>query len=435
MKKILITTFLILISLPTYSYGAWACLIQDETAEVLLDYIKVNDLIMKNVNSAILGYNEEDQDWYFSSKVEIMNNRKNETVSIFNQMFNFSWFFSYFDYYVTSPIFNELAIPVKRDYKFLKNENKKLENYIKAMDRWWKTHVIVENACEWVDIESCKENLNGKESKEIIWELLINNQRIIDLYQLTVVWKFDEFNEKRLIIVNNNFTLEIYKHYSKEAINICNQEEEWGFFESISESITQVKEYNKLWKDWIQEWRAAWQLLVWNNPIQEDIIEKRLLKEYLSEQWISTDNQAIVLNNLEKYNQDWISLNNNFLTNSFISNQAKIIHELKEWKQEVVWDFFTKKHENTEEDLVNYKEISQIADNSVTSKRIQEKIINLYEKEVPFTSIWDIDTSILRAKIIETHFSLDYSIRILEKAELLSQKICDKQDRWEWICK
>ena len=278
MKQILIITFLILISLPTYSYWAWACLIEDQTAEALLGYKKVNDLIIKNVNSAIAEYKEEDVDGYFNSKVQsvsdAISDRKNETISIFNQMFNLSWFFSYFDYYVTSPIFNELPSPVRRDYKFLKNENKKLENYIKIMDRWWKTHVIVENpcawiaeACEWVGVESCEENLNGKKAKEIIWELLINNQRIIDLYQLAVIWKFDEFNEKRLILVHNNFTLEIYKHYSKEAVSVCSKEQEWGFFETISESITQITEYNKYWKDWIQKWRDAWQVLIWNKPI------------------------------------------------------------------------------------------------------------------------------------------------------------------------
>ena len=83
MKQILIITFLILMSLPTYSYWAWACLIQDQTAEVLLDYKKINDLVIKNVDSAIANYNEEEEEWYLNSQIqsvsEAISNRKNET--------------------------------------------------------------------------------------------------------------------------------------------------------------------------------------------------------------------------------------------------------------------------------------------------------------------------------------------------------------------
>ena len=431
MKQLLKITFLILISLPTYLYAEWSCLIKDGPAQVLLDYKEVNNIIMQNVTKAIAADPVENR----TSKLK---DRAAETVTIFNQMFNFIWFYSYFDYYVTSPIFNEIPIPIKRDYKYLKDSSKPILSYLKRMDRWTKTQVIVENPCEWIDasiLTSCENRLNGMKSKEIIWELLNNNQRIIDLFQLTVVWRFNEFNTRRLILVDNNFTLEIYKHYSKEAVKECSAEEEWGFYERVTESIEEIKIYNKEWENWIQMWKDAWQLLIWNKPTQEDAIEKRELKKYLDEQWISTDNQAIMVSNLEKYNQEWISLNNNFLSNTFISTQAKIYNELKEWREEVIWDFFTKKHEGTEKEFVNYKEVIDSGNNSIVTKRLQDEIINIYEKEIPFATVWDIDTEVLRAKIIETHFSLDYGIRTLEKAEILSQKICEKQDRWEWKCK
>jgi hypothetical protein len=50
--KILIT--IILVTIPSYTFAASACLIKDKSADVLLEYIKNNRNIVKNVTKSII---------------------------------------------------------------------------------------------------------------------------------------------------------------------------------------------------------------------------------------------------------------------------------------------------------------------------------------------------------------------------------------------
>lgn len=434
MKKIVLTIIIFICINPIYTFADWACLIQDKSAEVLLKYIKNNKLIVKNVNKAVwkdkVNTNNQSNDaWFFEKNAQIvwkdLSKAKNDTISIFSQIFNFTWFYSYFRYYAVFPISNEVPFQVKRDYKILDRESKWMVEYVKSMDTSWFTDTIVKDACNWVE-SNC--NLNNKSAKDIITELIKNNDKVLDLYRLTVMWESDQFNWD-LILVDNNFELEIWRYYWKEAISACNSIE-WWFFETISTAIQNISLLNQQWEDWIQMWRDAWDLMLWKEPDTQALAEKELLRSYLSNEWVSLSNQEIMTDNLEKYNEWWLSENNNFFTNTISSTFSKIWNWLKDWKDAIVWDFFEKK----QTEVINYTEIKEATDNSKISMDIKEKISIMYNEELPFAAIWDINTEQLRAKIIETHMSLDDSINILENTIKDSQKVCNSQDKKRWIC-
>lgn len=433
MKIILFITFILLISLPTYSYAAWVCLIKDESAQVLLDYIKNNKQVIKNVTSWLIeekDYSKNSKEWTLSWEINQLKDdsiiAKNQTVSIFNEIFNFSWYFSYFRYFAVFPISNEVPSQVTRDYKLLDKENKWLTEYIKKLDAKWNSDIIIKNACNWV---TWKCEFEKASAKEIIWEISKNNDKILDLFRLSVIWEPESFNSTDLILVSNNFELEIKKNYWTDSLSACNSDEEW-FFEIVTDAIKNIKLLNKEAEDGIEKWKEAWQLLIWNRPDEEAKIEKNELRNHLGNVWVSMNNQEIMNENLDKYNQWWMNKNNNFLTNTIKSTVSKTTKELKKWKEEVVKDFFT----NEEYENPSYNDLIQVGDNSQLTKNIQERITLLYEEEIPFAAVWDVSTENLRAKIIETHFSLDNSINTLEKTLKLSSKFCNKQDRWAWKC-
>lgn len=413
MKKIIIFTLFLWIFFPNYSYANWVCLIKDKSAQVLLDYIKDNKKVIKNVSK-----------WIIAAKNKT-NNRSNDSsnniIKVFNDIFTFTWFYSYFTYYVPFQISNEIPYQVTRDYDILNNENKWLVRYLKKISKDPSSDTIVENACNWV---SSKCDFENKKAIEIVWELLKNNDKILHLFRKTVTWETDSF--KDVILVNNNFELELEKYYSTKAINLCNQEE-WTHFTRITESLGEIKILNKLWEDWIEEWKEAWQLLIWAKPDETAKTEKKELKKYLSNEWLSWDNQEIMLNNLEKYNSEWVSQNNNFLSNTFRSVKNKVNKQLQTWKDETFWDFIEKNTEIDKEKLLN-NDVTVANNNSVITKLLEERITNLYETEIPFTVVWDITTENLRSKIIDTHFSLESSIATLEKIIPISRKICRDQD-------
>lgn len=308
MKKLLIIIFLISI-IPNYTFAAWACLIQDKSAEVLSEYVKNNRKIIRNLTKNIKQENntKSTDKWFFDWIANDLSQAKNQSISVFNELFNYPWFYSYFNYFAVHPISNEVPYQVKRDYKILEKEHEWLIKYVKSLDTTWWWNITVKDACSWVD-KNC--NLDNKTSKEVIWELIKNNDRIMDLFRLVVMWESWNF-EWELILVDNNFQLEIEKNYWPDSISECNATE-WWFFDTITKAIDNIKLLGQEWEDWIQMWRDAWDLMLWTEPDTQILAEKDVFREYLSDEWISLENQNIMNDNLIKYNQWWLSLNNNY---------------------------------------------------------------------------------------------------------------------------
>jgi hypothetical protein len=134
--------------------------------------------------------------------------------------------------------------------------------------------------------------------------------------------------------------------------------------------------------------------------------------------------------NLDEYNENWLSINNNFIANTIYTTFDKIDNWIQNWKDAIVWEFFNK----PQSENINYNDIRSVTENSITSKKIQEDISKIYNDELPYATVWDISTEELRAKIIETHMSLDDSINVLEKTIKISQKVCNSQDQKRWKC-
>lgn len=439
MKKTVLIIFCILLCIPQVGHASWSCLIKSKSAQVLLDFVNNNRQVIKNVSAWIATANNEpiEAETGILKTQQAKNNIrkwKNESISIYNDMFRFSWFYSYFDYNAVFPISNEVPYEVKRDYKLLDKENDGITQYIKKLDSKWNTDVIIKNACNWVS-GTCE--LNGLKAKEIIWQLVKNNNDILDLYRLSVMWKAQDFDETKLILVNDNFVSEIKKHYGRDAVNACNTEEGW-FFEEVSKAIDEIELMNKQWKDGIQKWKDAWQLLIGSAPSREWETEQEELQDHLFNIWVSVNNRQIMQDNLAKYNQEWLSKNNNFINNSISSIFEKTAETIKQWKNEIAWDFFEKELSNTSGDTTNnsvtHKQFKKADNNSQISKTVQERISRMYEDEVPYIAVWDTTTEQLRAKIIDTHFSVDNSIKTLEKACKLATKFCESQDKWRWNC-
>jgi len=411
-KIFCIIIFIISIWFTNKSYAAWSCQIKNAPASALDDYISNVTSLITNVTTSVTAWTANPND------------NKNDTISVFNEIFDFSWYYSYFRYYAVFPISNEVPSEITRDYKLLEEEYDELVDYLKILDELWQTEIVITNACTWVTW--C--DFDNKTAKFIIWKVLENNDIVSDIYRLTVIWEAIPYSDSELILVNPSFKDDIKENYWAESISACN--EEWDLFEKVEKAIKNISLLNNQAKDWIKEWQEAWQLLIWNRPDEEAKIEKEELRKYLWETWVSTENQKILNTNLDKYNMTWIDKNNNFVTNSINSIAQKASDELEEWKDVVSKTFF---------DQESYTEVStndlhKVSENSKLSKSIQEKITLLYAKEIPFATVWDIDMENLRAEMIETHFSLDNSINTLTKACKKSVEFCNRQDKWNWKC-
>ncbi len=431
-KYILFITLFWLLSIFNTSNASWACPIKDNTAQALLDYIKNNNTVIKNVTDSIVSdkwYREEQkQDLAILEQIEKdFKKAKRETESIFNQMFNFSWYYSYFNYFAVFPISTDVPFEVKRDYRLLDSEAKSLIKYLNKIEKKEFFNIIVTDPCKWVSADYC--TFDDNRAKSIIGKLIENNDRVLDLYRLTVMWEAHSFDlDTELNLTDENFFEELQANYKTEIMSACNSEK-WGFMDQISKAIDNIKSLQEQAEGWIEKWQDAIALLLWERPDEERKLERELLLQYLKESWVSAENQEIMLQNLEKYNAWEVDENNRFVSNSIKSIWDKLEKVVQKWKKELFWDYARKKG------WINLNEKRVVISNSEKSKEIQERIAKLYESEIPAASIEDQTTAKLRARIIKTHLNINSWIKTLEETINIAERVCDKPDAWKWKCR
>lgn len=426
MKKILITFFVIFTSISnTY---ASSCMIKDKPIDSLNEYIENNRTVINNISKQLIenvktkeiSVKQEAQDEY--DKV------KTSWLRIYNEIFNFDSYYSYFKYFASFPISNEVPYQVKRDYRLLENEWKWIKSYLDSIIKNQQNETIIKNVCNWV-----KWNCDfPKEIKawELIGKLTANNEAVMDLFRNSVTWEMYK-NPTKITLVNNNFQADIQTYYSIVYYSKCS-EEKWWFFDTIMTSIKQIWTLNKQAKDWIQKWKDAVNLMLWNDTTNETYAktEKRLLKNELAKQWISWDNQSNMMDSLDKYNSEWISKDNNFIRNTFNSTRLKLENKLKEFKDEVIGDFFQKKQGS----VVDITSVIKAQENSTNTNEIKENIDKMFLELSAFSAISENNTTNLRSKLIEMHIDLSNSINILDISCKKAVLICNQQDYGRWNC-
>lgn len=430
MKKIIITFFVILISVSFFETYAneGMCKIQNSSDESIINYIDNNRQVVQKITSQIVWNNNSNSSLWENFKEEL-NNVRSSATNIYNEAFNFDWYYSNFKYFAVYPISNEVPYPIKRDYDLLEQEWEWLRFLINKITRQWVWNVNLENICEWIGWkcnfwESIRVN-------DLLWRLVSNNARILDLYRNVVMWEKTE-NYNDLILVEDNFALKIETTYNQTQSSYCSME--WWFFERIKESIQNIWNLNKEWKDWIKKWQEAVNLMLNKDMSEEEYqdIEKELLKKELSRQWVYWDSQQNMLNSLEKYNKEWgFSLNNNFVYNTFNNTRIKIQKEFQKYRDEVIWDFFSSK---PEWEPVIISDVNLAEKNSRVTVQVESRVKNMNEQLKNFESISEYDTDNMRTRIIDLHKEISDSINVLNETCPIAVQVCMKQDPWRWNC-
>ncbi len=417
MKKRIIITLLIFLSFNiNLSFAEdWACNIWDSTAEVLSNYIKNNQTIIQNITNEI-------------SSSNVNQESSNKFTRLYNNIINWTWYKSYFNYYVVFPLTNDIPIEVQRDYNILDNEWKWLEKYLKTISKkWYDIEINNETLCDWVE-QNC--NILNWNAISIVWELIKNQSKIIDIYRRAVMWdlkKSDEIWDLLLVDNTNNvFVEEIINNYWLG--NNCVKSEN-SFFAQIKNAVTEIWELNEEWKKWIEDWQEAIALIRWEKDTEE--LEKELLANELSRQWISWDRAKAILNNLEEFNNEWwFSIENNFITNTFEYFTDSITRQFSQFKTDIIDSFW----DNFEKESIKITTVIDDKDTSEINQIISESVATLYNTELQFAWLSNQESILIRADVLEMHTNLNKSIKILKELIPVAEKVCDKQDKWNWAC-
>ena len=158
------------------------------------------------------------------------------------------------------------------------------------------------------------------------------------------------------------------------------------------------------------------------NPQNNAENERALLSDYLQGQWINTQQADIVLWNLERYNESWLS-SSDPLTNSSNYTQANITQEADTFQQTLLEKF-------DGEEKVPFVVLAQVDSEVQDTQTIEKSIHTLFEDQKPFAFVQDTVSQELQARILRMHFSLVRSINLLDKYKDVATEACEKPGWW-----
>lgn len=420
--------FISLIISPVTTHGdSSTCSIQTEASESLTNYIKNIRTAVTNINKVLLTKNSEKDTGKYSITLNTLSRIYNETI-------NWDWFYTDFSYYVTSPLLKEIPNQVQRDLTLLENETEWLRNYLETLVNKWYSWVSLtqDEVCTWV-----KNCILQWDPIDIIWDIIKNNTQITTLYKQVITQENQKFTIDTILTYDSNseFIWELEKHYWN---NTCSNTTN-GFSERIDTAIDAILLKNQQWINWINEWKNAWKLLIWNDPGNWETYEereKKILEQELSRQGLSANTQWIILKNLETFNKNWFySLENNFIENSF--------QQLKNaWWNIVNWFIEATQWLLTWEDTKNINNQAAIWINELTtninkintSDSIKKRLANLYENHTKYALIESYSTEKIQADIIKMHSNITNSSEVLKATCELAVKVCNDQWNGKWNC-
>lgn len=423
MKKIFITFFfLILMIQNTFA----ECSIKDSPAQVLNDYISNLRKVVNNVTKDLAS------SWKDNStllKVE------QDFIRSMNTIIDFDWYYSSFEF-TTLEITNEVPYEVKRDRVMLKNELRNLQNYLERIVRRWYSNNLVKNACSWV--ENCSLSWNWQ---QVITELIKNTENVISLFESSILWDASQTDNK-FILVPTNFRDEVIKYYNKSTLSDCSLSD-WWFWDRASKAMEKISLDSQYMKDATKKWIDAWNLLTWKVSKEEERqLEKDLLRKELSRQGLPANQAQVIMNNLEKYNQNWwYSLWNNFFANSFNSMANawwKFISSFWSfvtWLADVwnsIWAIFST---DTTKWWVSNEVVNAEVSKKDDTKAMFETMQKLYAENLNYA--WQettVDEKIVD-EVVELHISLSRIAETLNSTIQNSQNACNAQciNKW-WNC-
>lgn len=401
------------------------CTIYEQTPDVLLDYIQEMRAVVRNITTHVR--TQQNQTWLDRDVSRL----KNSIVRGYNLVSSWNGYYSYFKFYVTYSTTNEYIPEIWRDYDLLNLETKWLERYIKSISQRGLSNITIDKnvACNGITT-NCDFSGNVL---DVLIALNGNHEKVKEHFRKSILWEVWQDNAP-ILLTQTNFYTDFRKHYNENTTKNCSTCNGW-YWTRIQETMERVNQNMENADTWIQEWKTAWDLLVgWVDASEAQKIERDLLRRELGRQWVSAEQGNKILQNLDNFNQNWLSwmMSNNFISNSFDYFAKMITPQINEFDETVLQSFRDEMWK--EREVVSIADLNKTSQNISNTTLVQQRIAELYQKELSGLAVWDRSINETVSKLIEMHYDISKSVEYLDKASKLFEAVCLYQANWEWKC-
>lgn len=487
MKKIILNTLVFMtIFISSNIVVFWGdscakCKIHEWTPDIINDYIKDLRTVIWNITQEInQAESTRSRSEIIISKETIRQLFTNVNRAV-NRAFDFRWYVSYFNFYVTFPLFRENSTEIWRDYNLLKREREWLERYYKSISQkaWLKWSLDIDKVCRWVShLETCKLLwkwsfvIDENSIQAFMLSIMTNHNAIMDYFRRSILYdnpesvlKSEIFKRAKILYENETFMLmpldfkdEFAKFYNWMTNSDC-LKCSWWFTQRIEKAFDDMDKRLADWIEWaIDNWIEATKLLMWTHENQSQI-EQNLLKNELARQWVNSQKAQEMADNLDKP-----LMENNFFVNSYNNIKNNINSERQRWStyynQEFWWWFAVINHiwewlqntrdqlrdernnqnnssstnSNQSQDSINILDIQKNINNIQRWSSISMRINTLYLINKQKADISSQDISLIENRLNNMYYNIDTISNNIESVTQTAVDVCNSQWRWLWIC-
>lgn len=342
-----------------------------------------------------------------------------------NEIITWDDYYSSFNYYVTFELSTEVPYEIKRDAKIIQREIDGLTRFYKRLINTGRDTIQVSSVCG--STPNCTLSWTAG---EVVVQLLKNSHLVDEYWRLSVLWENAKF-DKKIELVDANFTTLLNSTYNPTTVESCSSSIEGGFFNRVTTRIKSITASDASWKNGVQNWidaaNMAKELASGAEGTKYREAEKLTLKKELRRQWLNTESSTAILNNLDNYNKNWgFWLDTNPLTSSFnyikdsITTQYRGFMDTTGLGKTTSEEWDSRPETSIGEIIEKSKEITR-------TEEIKNRIKEIYDYEIPGASAVDNEAQKIQSRIINLHISLSNASKVLKDTCKSSEKVCSEQ--------
>lgn len=199
----------------------------------------------------------------------------------------------------------ELPAGIRRDHSLLDQRQKKLIAAIDSVASNCGSDVVFDTEVSPFPSYVTKNAKVG----DVLQDLLSNHTDVMNVYREAVLGD-EPGSQPTLTFAPDGFVSSVKADYGPKAIAACNTTGEGTFFEKMKQAVDRIGNLGNVMQNGTQDWKDAWAMLQ-GNAKGQDKLEKRLLRQEMARQGMSTSSSERAVRNLDAYNrgEGWQGIN------------------------------------------------------------------------------------------------------------------------------
>lgn len=286
------------------TWAAGSCSIKEAPDPAVQEYLKGVDKVISEAMRVGSDSTCESPSGNRTATADV-DKAQSSVVSSVNRSLSTSNVVTSFRYTVDLVTRSELPPGIRRDHSLLDQRQRKLIAAIDSLAASCASDKLFDTEISPFPTYVTK----GQKVGDVMQSLLSNHTDVMNVYREAVLGE-EPGSAPELTFAPASFIATVKKAYGPSALAACNTSGEGTFFEKMKQAIDRIGNIGDVMQNGTKDWKEAWSMLQGDHKNQ-DQLEKRLLRQEMGRQGMSTSSSERAVRNLDAYNrgEGWQGIN------------------------------------------------------------------------------------------------------------------------------